>query len=910
MLTISKPLTAAQAQNYHKKEFTSKEQSYWRGRNEQIRDTWQGQLAGQYGLSEMVGAEEFARLSQGQHPLTGEQLVRHRDSYQYERADGTTVTSVAHRAGWDATFSAPKSVSLTALVGGDERVREAHRESVRVALNELEHYAQARIGGNHPAKTTGKFIVATFEHDTARPVEGYAAPQLHTHAVIFNLTQLENGETRALQARSLFASQQFATAVYQSELTYRLSRLGYEFETGRSGAPEIKGYSQGYLDASSPRSQQIRAHLEKLGLTSKASAEIAAHATRDHKQIHTPQEVLAAHKRRAAEFGNQAEHVVAQARARGQTMEHRNPAISAWRAQEAVTFSRDKNFEREAVVDERLLMRDALRRGMGKTTLGEVQQNFKARSKNGEFLAVNPGVDTARRLFTTPETIAAERAVIQHMLAGQGRIEPILSPREAATLNEEPSSLNSEQRAAVERVLTSHDRVQGIQGSAGAGKTTALDVIRRQAESRGFEVEGFAPTSRASKQLRQAGIPAGTLQAFLARAAYPDFPGEKHLYMVDESSLASTNQMRDFLLRLGPGDRVVLIGDMRQHQAVEAGKPFEQLQNAGMKAAMLEQIVRQTDPGLKAVVEQFAKGQGSSAIQAFAKLGHITEIGDTVERFRTIAKRFSENPHNTLVISPDNASRRELNYAIRTELQSKGTVGAENYHFRVLVQQQDMTGADRSWAARYMVGDVLRYSRGSKVLGIRAGSYTRVLSIDPEQNLLTVKMPLGATLTYDPRRLSGVSIYQEREQPFATGDRVQFTAPDKNLGVANRELGTIERISTAGNLVVRLEKGGRVELNPAENRHFDYGYAMTSHSAQGVTADRVLINADTKTHPQLVNSRFAYVAISRARLDATIYTNDSAAIEARLGNEFSKSSALVSSPSLEPAVVRGMAITL
>ena len=137
-----------------------------------------------------------------------------------------------------------------------------------------------------------------------------------------------------------------------------------------------------------------------------------------------------------------------------------------------------------------------------------------------------------------------------------------------------------------------------------------------------------------------------------------------------------------------------------------------------------------------------------------------------------------------------------------------------------------------------------------------------------------------------------MSVYQEREQPFATGDRVQFTAPDKNLGVANRELGTIERISLAGNLVVRLEKGGRVELSPAENRHFDYGYAMTSHSAQGVTADRVLINADTKTHPHLVNSRFAYVAISRARLEATIYTNDSVAIEAKLGSEFSKSSAL------------------
>jgi conjugative relaxase-like TrwC/TraI family protein len=137
-------------------------------------------------------------------------------------------------------------------------VREAHREAVRTALENLEHYTLARIGGNHPAEPTGKFVTAKFEHDTARPVDGYAAPQLHTHTVVFNMTQREDGQYRALQPQSLFASQQFATAIYQSELTYRLRQLGYEITVGRSGAPEIKGYTQEYLDASSPRSQQIR----------------------------------------------------------------------------------------------------------------------------------------------------------------------------------------------------------------------------------------------------------------------------------------------------------------------------------------------------------------------------------------------------------------------------------------------------------------------------------------------------------------------------------------------------------------------------------------------------------------------------------------------------------------------------
>lgn len=191
-----------------------------------------------------VGNEHFARLTEGQHPHTEEQLVRHQTSKTYEGKFGKEVTSVEHRAGWDATFSAPKSVSLTALVGSDDRVREAHRESVRVALNELEKYTQARIGNVHAPETTGKFVAATFEHDTARPVDGYAAPQLHTHAVIFNVTERDNGQTRALQPQELFASQRYATSVYRSELSMRLQGLGYELERGKHGQPEIKGYTK------------------------------------------------------------------------------------------------------------------------------------------------------------------------------------------------------------------------------------------------------------------------------------------------------------------------------------------------------------------------------------------------------------------------------------------------------------------------------------------------------------------------------------------------------------------------------------------------------------------------------------------------------------------------------------------
>ena len=889
MLTISKPLSAGQAQTYHQKEFTAKEQNYWSQRGV-IAGEWQGRMTGQFGLAGTVSAEDFAKLSQGQHPQTGEQLVRQRASYEYQDADGKTIRTMEHRAGWDATFSAPKSVSLTALVGGDQRVREAHRQSVSVALDQLERYTQARIGGNHPPETTGRFVAAKFEHDTARPVDGYVAPQLHTHAVVFNITERNNGQPRAIQPQSLFASQQFATAIYQSELTYRLRQLGYEITAGRSGAPEIKGYTQEYLDASSPRSQQIREYLERTGRSGKEAAEIAAHSTRDRKEINSPGEVMAAHRKLAADFGHQADVVVRAARERSQYQEK---AVNSFdRVRESLTFSRDKNFEREAVVDERALIRDGLRRGMGEITHAQVRANLDARLASGEFKIVERPQSIPSRQFTTAKTIEAEHDILRRMREGQNRIEPVISRAQAIALADQHSHLNQAQKGVVEDVLRSRDRIQGIQGFAGAGKTTTLTVLRGAAEKQGYQAEGFAPTSRAARQLNDAGIEAETLQAFLARAPNSDLREQKHFYFVDESSLSSTNQMREFLARIGPHDRVLLIGDIRQHQGVEAGRPFEQLQEAGMRTATLDEIVRQKDPALKSTVELLATGQVSAALDALHQQGRVKEIPNTTERVRTIAKSYVEAPESTLIVSPDNASRRELNVAVRLELKANGVLASEDHTFRVLVQRQDMTGAERSWATHYENGDVVRYTRGSKAVGIEAAAYATVVAIDPAANLLTVEKANHELATYDPRRLTGVSVYREMERELSVGDRIQFTAPDKSLGVANRDMAAIEAIRPDGRLSVRLDNNRQIEFSSNEHRHLDHGYAVTSHSSQGLTAERVLVHADTSVHPDLLNSRFAYVSISRASHDATLFTDDVAKLRPQLGAEVSKTSAL------------------
>ena len=899
MLTISKPLNASQARNYHAIEFTSPDQSYW-SRGQTVHGEWQGRLAEKFGLSGAVGAEEFGRLAQGQHPGTGDQLVQHRQVHEYRNAAGEIVKSVEHRAGWDATFAAPKSVSLTALVGGDDRVRLVHREAVTAALTELERYTQARIGGNHPAETTGQFVAAKFEHDTARPVDGYAAPQLHIHAVIFNMTERADDSPRAIQPRSLFESQQFATAVYQSELMYRLHNLGYEITAGRSGAPEIKGYTQEYLDASSPRSQQIREYMERGGFRGYESAEIAAHSTRDAKKILSPAEVYAAHRQLAAEFGNQADQVVAAARARSLAVsEAPRPEQIQTGAREAVTWAREKVFEREAVGDERGIFRDALRRGMGEIRYTEIRANFEARRDTGEFQQVETPKHASGRLFTTRQVLGAERDVIRMMRDGQGQAAQTMPIQQAIAHTETYSHLNSGQRRAIEEILVSRDRVQGLQGFAGVGKSAALSAVREGAELNGYAVEGFAPTSRAARQLRDAGIPSDTLHGFLARGQQAGTdPNSRHLYMMDEASLAGTRQMREFLTKIGPQDRVLLIGDTRQHQGVEAGKPFEQLIEAGMRTAKLDTIVRQNEPELKAVVERLARGDVTAGIRLLQQQGRVTEIADPAARIQAIAKDYAANPDKTLIVSPDNASRREINDAVRHELQARDVVDIQDHPLRVLVPRLELTGAERQWASRYEPGDVIRYARGSKETGIERGSYARVVAVNPTENLLSVEKQNAELATYDPKRLRGVSVYREMEREFAIGDRIQFTGPAKQLQVANRDLATINAISPHGEISARLDDGRTVAFSNRDNRHFDHGYAVTSHSSQGLTADRVLVHVDTTVHPDLINSRFAYVSVSRASVDARIYTNHAASLGKDLSHDVSKSAAIEISQSV------------
>ena len=540
----------------------------------------------------------------------------------------------------------------------------------------------------------------------------------------------------------------------------KLQSLGYEIEVdARTGAPEIKGFSKEYLQESSPRreevlneAQEIKERLEREGATVKEGAglnQAAAHANRaskryDHAQMrHRALEM-------DARYGSQAALAVEQARKRV-GLELSQDQIQK-RAREAVTFARDNAMEREAVADIRKITADALRRNLGLTTYGAVMTELRQRVERGEFIEVMR--QQGPRQATTRRMVEMEESNLQRVLTKSPTTSQILVHQNLSTIDavaeHRQLRLNEDQRTALEQILTCRDQIFGLQGGAGTGKTTVLSVLREVAEKEGYEVRGFAPTTRATKQLAESGIKSETLQKFIRRRGEAP-ANHNRLFVLDDSSLASTRNLHKFFSRLEAQDKVLLVGDSRQHQAVEAGTPFEQFQKHGMTTVRLSEIVRQRKPDLKRTVEKLSGREIRQAIDSLERQGRIIEIADPKDRLRCIASAYCESPDNTLVVSPRNRERVELNSLIHRQLQQDRRIDQTDHQMTVYVNHQDMTGTERPFANAYRPGeDIIRYNRASKVYGVKVGDYALVTAKNHAENEITVRFDNRATAHLQP----------------------------------------------------------------------------------------------------------------------------------------------------------------
>lgn len=837
-----------------------------------------GGLSREWGLEGQTStAQQYERLQNGQHPFTGEQLIR---------------LQKGHRLGWDGVISAPKSVSIAAMVGGDARVREAHDKAVAVAVREAEKFMQAHRKFSN--EVSGQWIAFVFPHDLARPVKGYPPPQLHTHCVVFNITKDERGYCAA-ETKMLHEAQNYLQAVYRNELAANLVQAGYELTRGvEESIPEIKGISRQYIEHESPGEEKVQRKREATGRELSREEQLAAAREAREDKLRVPPEQI----RRM-----QVEHGAQYRRELEKTLEHamhrrmeRSCGIELERSTaEAVTMARNVLMERSATIGERELSELAFNYAQGKARSEDVRTEINRQVSAGKFIEVeHVALQGGMRQFTTPEMIHTERETLAAMMRGLDSVKPM---RISARVLENYKTLNEDQKRAVEMAVASRHQITGIQGRAGAGKSYALRAANDVAKDNGYTVWGLGPTGRAANNLTDANLQSETLQKFIARGCrLPKGLDEKPtLYLLDEASLASAKQVELVATSLRKQDRLVLIGDTRQHNAVESGAIFRELQDAGMPVITMGKIMRQKDsPELLKAVQSLSEGQTAAGMQQLANMGKISQVPDRAERIQAIAKDYADSPEKTLIISPDNKSRLDLNAAVREKLREKGLLSNEDVRAEILIQRPT-TGAERAHVRGYQVDDVVWYRRGSKELGIESLSRAVVIGTDDARNRLRVRRQDGTEIEYDPRRLKGVSIYTAEQRNFSVGDKIQYTAPISKKAVVNRDIATITCVEPDGKMTAKLARDGRlITINLNENPHVDHAYSMTSISAQSVTVDRVLVHIEAQESRlrSLVNGQLAYVGVSRAARDARIYCDSEPELARTLAHSELKTMAL------------------
>ena len=926
MLSIGALSSAAQGASYYERD------GYYAKDDPEHRDAsaWAGKGAEELELKGSVEADTFRTVLEGKVPDgSGRQLGK-------RGKDG----SIEHRPGRDLTFSAPKSVSIAALVGGDGRIVEAHDRAVAATLAWVEkNAAETRMKDPETGRMTRtggqKIVAATFRHDTSRNLD----PQLHTHAVLANMVQSGDGKWRSMANEGLYARQKLIGMLYRNEIAASISRLGYEVEKSHAdGRFEIAGVSRETIEAFSTRRAEIEAAMNERGLGATGDnprlAERAALMTRAGKRDIDRDELHGVWARQAGDLGLDARGLAADAMQRAAGPEVQPAPVVAEPAAgnrpvdrspdrgenlpgpgghgpeaapepppspaaEAMAWAMAHLSEREAVFSRSDLLAAALAHGPGKATIGEAEREVAALEKAGALHAVNmPGAEDS---LATEKTAGEEREAIAAMRAGQGRGEALMRGWIVqGRLSRGPLTVG--QKDAVKLILSAKDRVVGVQGYAGTGKTTMLSRARALAAKKDWRMIGLAPSASAAQTLAaEAGIEAETLQRFLARnagvaegrlteegAKTMRAAFAKTILVVDEGSLASTVQARD-LLRIANEiriPRVVLVGDAKQLDAVDAGKPFAQLQAAGMQTATMDEIMRQRDPVLREAVEASLKGDIETA---FEKLGdNVAEVkpdniaGAVAARWLALSPEAREN---TGIMAPSHELRQAINAIVRDNLARDGLIHGPAVEADRLVSK-GYTNAEKALAGNYSVGDVVVFHRPYKRLGVEKGSERRVAGIDHKARQVILDGGEEGPVRWKPGEIAGrkggSEVYRAEPIDLRAGDRVRWTRNHDGLGIVNSATATVEEVAN-NRVTFALEDGRKLELgrhNP-QLRHVDHAWASTVHAFQGRTVDTVIAAMEAR-HKHLTTQKSFYVEISRARDRAELVTDNAAELRAQL----------------------------
>ncbi len=890
------------------------------------------------GAASYFAADNYYTREQGQGEWFGKgaealRLTGRIDARQFEAAlrgelpDGSRVGREGiHRAGIDLTFSMPKSWSLIALVGGDRRIIEAYGEAVKVTLGWAErNAAQARVddGKGQKLVPTGNLVVGLFEHDTSRAQE----PQSHFHAVIANMTQLPNGEWRALRNDKLWTYNTLLNSMTMAHFRRSVEAMGYRIgDRSKHGNFEAAGIARNMVMAFSTRRQQILAKVSEMASRSPQALQAATLMTRENKApVEDRGALYAGWKETASEIGLDLTAIRAEAdhrlqsepdmtrrmrevwstiagKARNiadrfasavglqatdpylpQRFPRQTPGDIA--AAHAVAFAIRHLEQREAGFAVTDIAKAALDFGLP-TTIDEIENAIDRQLRNG---ILQRGNDERTGLVTTAHALATERRMLDAIDKGRSAVAPILSSDLAGdslqhfARDTNGFALNPGQEAAGRMMFASSDRIVAIQGIAGAGKSSLLAPAARLFEAQGRKVMGLAIQNTLVRQLeRDTGIASMTVARFLKtyagevdRTVRAEMAGS--VLVVDEASmLANADQLKlvEVANRLQVA-RLVLIGDAKQLGAVDAGKPFALAQDAGIATAHMDQNVRARDDTIREVAKAAQAGDVKKAMALLG--GKVVEAdGGVVEQ---AARQWLDLPKaerdRTMIFASGRRLRDAVNLTVQTGLRDKGELGGASLTVRAL-DRVNLTNEELRYAHHYKPGRIVELAKPIKAQRLVSGLYA-VNGVN-ENGRVDLVDALGRAHRFDPDRIrpgqdNRIALHEQRERTIHAGDRIRWTTNDHRRGLLNADRA---RVTAIGKSHVDIETSTGMKMTLAKTDpmlfRIDLAYAYNAHMAQGMTTDKAIVVMEARDTKLLTRQNFL-VSVTRVRDDLTVYVD-------------------------------------
>ncbi|WP_013325805.1 MobF family relaxase [Gloeothece verrucosa] len=821
---------------------------------------WLGKAASEQGLKGQIQEQHFHNAYQALDP-NGDPLRRQQN---YRKP-----VQRHNRPGTDVTLSAPKSISVAALVMGDNQILEAHKAAVRATMEYVEKnciFYQTKQKGKKLLLQSKTAQIAVFHHDDNRNKD----PQLHSHCVILNQTLCPDGKWRAVANEQLYTQIKTIGAYYAHELARQLEQIGCKIQWTDDHIFELAGVDKEKLDAIfSTRSNQIEAELEKLGLTRKTATAIQKQTVclktrKEKKHHHQPEDrerQLLEWKQRATQAGIKInrEH-------RTQLEKAYNQPSHPGSIQKLLTEACNILTERQTAFIRHELLKECLRQSQGKYDPNLLLAHINQKEEL---------VPTTDGRLTTKSQLSRERNIIQWANTGKNSRIPLASQEQAQIIAQQ-RGLNSGQTTALIHIVTSPDAVVLVQGNAGVGKTYTMNALKQTLCNQ--PIRGLAPSAAAADVLQtESGISSQTLASYLL-TKNERLP-QNEILLVDEAGMLSSVQMEQLLNKAqATNSRVILVGDTKQLSAVEAGAPFKLLQEHSLPTAIIDQNLRQRDPSLKQVVDLMATHDRdeSSINQAYSCLYHqgkVKQIAAETERVEAIACDYLSRPtevrNKTLIIAGTNADKQTLTTAIRQGLMNEGVLESESRLIQTL-KRKDLDKFAITKAHHYQRGDVIKFQIDNAQFS--RDFYYRVSDVDSITNTVTLIDSNGIDYTLPLDKYKQREVYQVQQLEIRPGEQMRFT---KNISVHDYKQLNGQRFTVVGftedGQISLLTKGKTIAVSPSSLLHSDYRYVDTVHSSQGQTADYCIYCASAAKSLSIGRESF-YVAASRAKQEFVVYT--------------------------------------